>query len=431
MSRLCILFLLVLAPSVLGSWLEFRGPGGTGITPGTNLPVHWGEGRNVKWKTPIPGRAWSSPVGMQGKIWLTTATTNGQELSVLRVDAASGRMDLNRKLFQVENPQYCHPFNTYASPTPVLEPGRVYVTFGAAGTACLDAGDARVLWEVRNLECNHFRGPGSSPILYRDLLILNFDGSDKQYVAAFEKQTGKIAWKTERSIDFRDLDGAGNPQMEGDYRKAYGTCLGIEVDGAPVLLSQGSKALYGYEPVSGRELWRLEERSSYSGSTRPVFGHGLIYLPSGFSSGEILAIRPGKNGEVLDARGANSAPGVQLRVEWRTRKNAPKKPSLLLIGRLLFGVDDNGTATCWNALTGEVFWSERLGGHFSASPIGNAQHVYFFSEEGKTTVVLAAPEFRKIAENDLGDGFMATPAPWEGGLILRSRSHLYLITETR
>jgi outer membrane protein assembly factor BamB len=410
-------------------WPQFRGPTGNGISSSTNAPLTWGETTNLKWKTPVHGKAWSSPIIAGDRIWLTTATEDGKELFVVSVDLATGKIVRDQKLFDVEKPQFCHPFNSYASPTPVIEGERLYVTFGTAGTACIGTLSGDVLWNRRDIECNHFRGAGSSPIIHGELIFLNFDGSDHQFVVALNKKTGATAWQVPRSIDYRDLDASGKPQVDGDYRKAFATCQVIEWDGAALLLSQGSKALYAYNPASGEEIWRLEERSNYSGSTRPVFGNGLIYVPTGFSSGEIFAIRPGRKGDVLDARSTNSTPGVQLQVAWRTKRNVPKKPSLLLLNDLLFGVEDNGTATCWNALTGEPFWSEKIGGHYSASPVAAAGRVYFFNEEGKSTVVAAARTFNRLAENQLGDGFMASPALSGNALILRSRTHLYRVEE--
>ena len=337
MTRICaLLWFLGLAALRLGAedahWPQFRGPRGDGTATSTNLPLHWGEGQNVKWKVPIHGRAWSSPVIWDKQVWLTTATQDGRELFAICVESDTGKIIQDLKLFDVAKPQYCHPFNSYASPTPVLEAGKVYVTFGAAGTACLDTQTGKVLWSRRDLECNHFRGPGSSPILYKELFFLNFDGADRQFIVALDKRTGRTVWRKERSIDFQDLGPDGQPELGGDYRKAFATCEMAVFDGRTTLLSQGSRALYAYDPAAGTELWRVEERMSYSGSTRPVIGHGLVFVPSGFGSGQVLAIRPGKPGEVLDAK-TNAPSNMQLRVVWKTKDKAPKKPSLLLLGR--------------------------------------------------------------------------------------------------
>jgi len=429
MTRLCAMVLLACLGSTLAdevNWPQFRGPRGDGVSLSTGLPVEWGEGNHVKWKTPIHGRAWSCPVVWGDQIWMSTATEDGKELYAVCVDRESGKVVQDLKLFEVEKPQFAHKFNTYASPTPVIEEGRVYVTFGSPGTACLDTRSGKVLWERRDFECNHYRGAGSSPILYQHLLIVNFDGSDHQYIVALEKNTGKTVWRRQRSIDYQDLDEKGQPMIEGDLRKAFATCHVAVLDGMPQLLSQGAKALYSYNPLTGDEYWRVEERSNHSASTRVVVGFGLIFAPSGFSSGQLLAVRPGKLGEVVDANAAE-APKTQLQVVWKTKRNVPKKPSLLLLEDLLYGIDDNGVATCWEAKTGNVVWNERVGGNYSAAPIAAEGRIYCFSEEGKTTVLAAGREFKKLAESQLEEGFMSAPAVTGKALILRTRTHLYRI----
>jgi outer membrane protein assembly factor BamB len=420
---------LVAAAAVLAedlNWPQFRGPRGDGTSTSKGLPVRWSETENVRWKTAIHGRAWSSPVIWGDQVWLTTASEEGRELGAVCVDLKDGKVVKDLRVFDVETPQAVHKFNTHASPTPVVEEGRLYVCFGAPGLACLDTTTGKVLWQRRDFVCNHYRGAGSSPILYQNLLIVNFDGSDFQYIVALDKQTGKTVWKKDRSIDFKDLDADGKPQTEGDFRKAFATCHVAELEGVWTLLSQGAKALYAYDPLDGRERWRVEERSNHSGSTRLVVAHGLIFLPSGFAGGQLLALRPGKEGEVLDANAEGPA-STQLQVVWRTKRNVPKKPSLQLVGELLFGLDDIGVATCWDAKTGKVHWNERVGGDYSACPLSAEGRVYFFSESGKTVVVAASPEFQKLAENQIGDGFMASPAVSGKALFLRSRTHLYRI----
>ena len=427
---------LVILAVVLGravaddaNWPEFRGPRGDGTAASTGLPVEWNEQKNVKWKTAIHGKGWSSPVIWGSQVWITTATEDGRELYAICVDRESGEVKTDQKLFEVEKPQFIHQFNSPASPTPAIEEGRVYVTFGAPGTACLDTRTGKVLWERRDFECNHYRGAGSSPILYGNLLILNFDGSDHQFVVALDKQSGRTVWRKERSIDFKDLEPDGKPFSEGDLRKAFATCRVVELDGQPTLLSQGAKAIYAYDPRSGEEFWRMEERTSHSASTRPVLGLGLIFVPSGFSTGELLAIRPGKKGEVADAN-ADSAPDTQLQVVWKAKRNVPKKPSLVFVDDLLYGIDDNGVATCWEPKTGKVLWNERIGGNYSASVLAADKRLYFFSEEGKGTVVAAGPKFEKLAENQLDAGFMASPSVAGKALFLRTRTHLYRVETT-
>jgi outer membrane protein assembly factor BamB len=409
------------------NWPEFRGPRGDGVTTSRNLPLRWTETEGVRWKTPIHGRAWSSPVIWENQVWLTTASEDGRQLSVVGVDKAQGNVFLDKKLFDIEKPQFAHKFNTYASPTPAIENGRLYVSFGSPGIACLDTKSGQVLWERRDFECNHFRGAGSSPILYQDRLFLNFDGSDHQFIVALDKKTGKTLWRQERSIDFKDLKPDGKPDADGDWRKAYATCQIASFNGVTTLLSQGAKAFYAYNPNTGDELWRLEERQSHSGGTRPVVGHGLVYFPSGWSVGLTLAVKPGKTGEVLDANIEPPSPSTTLQIAWRSKRSTPKKPALTLVDDLLLGVEDGGVATCWEAKTGTVVWNERIGGNYSASPLVSGDRLYCFSEEGKTVVLSATRTFQKLAESTLADGFMASPAVSGEALFLRTKTHLYRI----
>jgi outer membrane protein assembly factor BamB len=409
------------------TWPQFRGPNGDGVSA-SRVPIHWSESKGVRWKTAVHGKAWSSPVIWGNQVWVTTATEDGHELSVLCVDRASGRVLRDAKLFDVEKPQFCHKFNSYASPTPVIEAGRIYVTFGAPGTACLDTATGRVIWQRRDIECTHYRAAGSSPILDGSRLIMNFDGSDHQFLLAVDKETGKTLWRTERSINFKDLGPDGKPEAEGDMRKAFATPHVVELDGVRTLLSQGAKAFYAYEPQSGKELWRIEERTSHSGGTRPVVGQGMVYFPSGWSSGFVMAVKPGKAGESLDA-GVAGTSATTLQVAWKSKRNTPKKPALTLLGDQLFGIDDNGVATAWKATTGDVLWNERIGGNYSASPVIADGRIYFFSEEGKAVVAGTGPKFEKLAENELDGGVMASPAIAGSALYVRTKSHLYRIED--
>ena len=404
----------------LGQWPQFRGPDGDGVSPSTGLPVTWSETQNVRWKTSIHGRAWSSPVVLGRQVWLTTATPDGKQLFALAIDKDTGKVVHDLKLFDVATPQFAHAFNTYASPTPVIEAGRVYVTFGSPGTAAIDTTTGKVLWERRDLECNHFRGAGSSPILFGNLLLMHFDGSDVQYVVALDKRTGKTVWKTNRSVDFADLDPNGKPKADGDFRKAFATPQIVMTGNTPVLVSIGSMATYGYDPLTGKELWRIEEKGNFSGSTRPVVGHGLVFYPTGFNTGQIFAIRPDGSGTVTNTH-----------VVWKFGRGAPNKPSLLLLGDLLFMINDGGIVTCLEAGTGREVWRSRLTDSYSASPVAADGRVYFFSEDGKATVIEAGRAFKVLAENTLDDGFMASPAIDGQALYLRTRTHLYRIENAR
>ncbi len=408
----------VLGDSIRADWPQFRGPSGQGISDADALPLSWSEESNVAWKTAVHGKGWSSPVVAGDKIWLTTATEDGRRLSGICVNAESGAVLLDRILFRVDQPQFAHKFNSYASPTPATDGERVYLSFGAEGTACLDAETGELLWQRRDIRCNHFRGAGSSPILHNNLLIMNFDGSDRQFVIALDKYSGRTVWRTKRSIDFQDLNEHGQPDREGDWRKAFSTPHVAFFDGEPVLLSLGSKCLYGYEPSSGREKWRVESRIGHSGSTRPTVGKDRIFYCTGFAKGELWCVRPGGNGNVTDSH-----------VLWKLKRSVSNKPSLILFENSVFMIHDGGVASCIDAATGRSIWQERIGGNYSASPLLHGRKIYFFSEEGKTTVAAASQNFEVLAVNQLDDGFMASPAVLENSLILRTKSHLYRIAE--
>ncbi len=411
-----ILISLAIQPDT--SWPQFRGPQGNGHSVVRGLPLKWSDTENVVWKTAIHGRGWSSPVILGDQVWVTTATLDGRQLYALCIDRTTGRIIRDLKLFEVTQPQYSHPFNSYASPTPVIENGRVYVTFGSAGTACIDTSKFQVVWQRRDIECNHFRGAGSSPILFRHLLIMHFDGSDHQFVTALDKRTGKTVWTTKRSIDFQDLDPNGRPAADGDMRKAFATPHVTTINGRLELISFGAKAAYSYDPLTGKELWRVEERAQHSASTRPVLGHGMIFYPSGFSAGQLLAIKVGGSGVVTDTH-----------VAWRIKRGVSNKPSILLIDDLIYMIGDAGIASCIDAKTGELIWQSRIGGEYSASPVYADGRIWLFSEDGKGTVMKPGRSFELVAENQLPDGLLASPAISGKALFLRTRTHLYRIEQ--
>ena len=422
-DKYLIVFFMLLAPTMsAGDWPEFRGPWGNGLAsiPGSRkspgLPLNWSETENVKWKTSIPHQGWSTPVVMNDQVWLTTATLEGHDFFVICVDANSGVICLNEMLFHADDPEPLgNPLNSYASPSPVIESGRVYVNFGSYGTACLDTKTFELLWKRSDLPCRHFRGPGSSLILFKNLLILTMDGVDVQYLVALDKATGRTVWKTDRTAEWNDLDSDGKPMGEGDLRKAYSTPLLIDVDGNRQMISVGAKAVYGYNPADGRELWKIHNKG-YSGAARPVYGDGIAYMISGFGKTDLLAIRVEGSGDITDSN-----------ILWKTGTAVPRTPSPLLIDDLLFMVNDTGTTTCLEALTGRQVWNQRVPGDYAASPLYADGRIYCFNMDGKTTVFKAAREYEILATNTLDSGFMASPAVLGKSLILRTKTHLYRI----
>jgi outer membrane protein assembly factor BamB len=398
-------FLPVILLAVL-NWPQFRGPDGQGHADNARLPVAWAAHSNVTWRTELPGKGWSSPVIWSNQIWMTTATEEGRSLRALCVDKTNGKLLRDVEVFRREKPLVIHDKNSHASPTPVIEDGRVYVNFGTAGTACLATDTGTVLWRSTELQLEHLVGPGSSPILYKDLLVLTCDGTNTQFVAALEKKTGKLAWKTKRSGTLRD-----NP----DFQKAFSTPLLV----ADQLISPGADWVYGYEPQTGKELWRAGYHG-FSTVTRPVVGHGLFWICSGFGDTQLYAFRLGGKG---DCTATHSA--------WKLSKNAPAKPSPILVGNELYGVSDLGSVACLDARTGQEIWRSRLTGNFSASPIVADGKLYFCSEEGKVTVLEAGKEFKKLAQNALGERIMASPAVTGNTLFLRTDKALYRIEEAK
>ena len=411
------------APRASESWPEFRGPWGNGHTSppdhaeATGLPLRWSETENVRWKTAIHDLGWSTPVVMGGQVWLTTATKGGHDFFAICVDAETGRIRIDKKMFHADDPEPLNNgVNCYGSPSPVIEPGRVYVHFGSYGTACLATNTGKILWERTDLPCRHYRGPGSSAILYKDLLILTFDGVDVQYVAALDKKTGRTVWKTDRSTAFNDLDAQGKPKREGDFRKAFSTPLIVEAGAKHQVLSIGSKAAFGYDPGTGREIWKIA-LPGYSCAPRPVFGSGLAFVVAGRGKPELWALRVDGRGDLADTH-----------VAWKTGgKHVPDTPSPLLADGLLYLVADKSGVTCLEAATGKTVWGERLGGNFAASPIYADGRVYFSSVQGKTTVLKAGRSYEVLATNRLESGFMASPAVSGRALFLRTKTHLYRI----
>ncbi len=391
------------------NWPQFRGPRGDGHAHATGLPLVWSEIQNVVWKTPIHGRGWSSPVVWGDQIWLTTATEDGRKMYALCVDRDTGRILRDILLFDGHQPEEIHTLNSYASPTPVIEAGRVYVHFGSYGTACLDTKTGRTVWSRRDLKCNHFRGPGSSPFLFGDLLILHFDGFDLQYVVALDKATGKTVWRTDRSTEFVGDD--------GDFRKAFCTPIVIEAGGRLQLISPGAQAAMAYDPHTGKELWKVRW-AGHSSASRPLFGHGLAFVNTGFSKPELWAVRPDGHGDVTDSH-----------VVWKVRKGVPAKPSPLLIGELIFMVNDSGIASCVQAKTGQLVWQQRIGGEYSASPIYADGRIYCFSHQPATIVIEPGRRCKVLAVNRLDAGFMASPAVVGRALFLRTKTHLYRIEQ--
>jgi outer membrane protein assembly factor BamB len=391
-------------------WAEFRGPGGTGISEATGLPREWSETKNVVWKTPIHGRGWSSPVVWNKQIWLSTGTSDGKELSVICVDRESGKVLLDHKMFTIAKPDpLWEKYNSYASPTPVIEEGRVYITFGTYGTVCLDTKTLKPVWARDDLQCNHWRGAGSSPILFENLLILTFDGYDVQYLVALDKKSGKTVWKSDRTHDFGTDD--------GDRKKGYSTPIVIDVNGKPQLISPASNAVVSLDPHTGKILWWVKT-GNHSPAMRSLYGNGLVYATNGAGK-ELFAIKPDGKGDVTASH-----------VAWRTKKGVGHKPSPVLVGELMYVVTDDAVAAAIDAKTGAQVWSQRVAEKgFSASPLYADGVLYFFSEDGSATIVQPGREYKELGRNKLDGGkeCKSTPAIAGKSFFIRTDSNLYRV----
>jgi outer membrane protein assembly factor BamB len=365
-----------------------------------------------------------------GMVWVTTAgevpctpeqakerlkTNTGDQPLTLRaevrlhaqaVDASTGRLVHDVELLVVKDPQWVHQQNSYASPTPVLADGKLYAHFGAFGTACLDTETGAVLWRNQEIQLMHENGPGSSPVVWRDKVIFHADGSDTQRIVALDAATGKLAWETKRSGTLHE-----NPQLQ----KSYATPIVLERDGQPVLFSNGADWIYGYDPATGRELWRRAYGElGFSLSARPVETQGLVVFSTGFMKPVLQAVRCGVAGEP--------------ELAWTVTKNAPTIPSPLAVGGEVFFLADQSMASCVDARTGEEHYRERLGGNFNASPVAADGRIYATSREGVTHVLAAGPEFRKLAENRLDGQQWATMAAVDGAFFIRTDTALYRIS---
>jgi len=408
--RLILFFLIILIVATSAvyadNWPEFRGPTNNGHAKSSNLPLKWSEKQNIKWKVPIHDRGWSTPVVWGDQIWMTTASEDGKQMYAVCVSLKTGEMIHDVKIFDNENLPRIASMNSYASPSPVIEEGKVYVHFGSFGTACLNTNSGDVLWQRRDIICDHEEGPGSSPVLFENLLILTMDGGDVQYLEALDKKTGKTVWKTNRSTDWPE---------ENDYRLAFGTPLIVDISGNPQLVTTGSKSAWSYDPNTGNEIWQVRY-AGWSNSSRTVAHEDMVYINTGFDDPQLWAVRLGGKGDVTDSH-----------VVWKIEKDAPKIPSPIIFDGLIYMTSDKGILTCHDAVSGELFWREGLGGTYIASPIYANGAIYFFDHKGKTTVIKPGKTFELLAENQLDDGFMASPAVFGNSLILRTKTHLYRI----
>lgn len=394
-----MIFLLLICLIGVQDWPQFRGPTGQGVSEERNLPLSWSETKNVRWKVEIPGRGWSSPVIQGDRIWLTTATEDGHSLRAIAVDVNTGAIQQNVEVFRLKSPKLTNGKNSFASPTPIVEGDRVYLHFGAYGTACITQ-SGEIVWKTKLDYDNGQHGTGGSPVLYDDLLIVSCDGLEQQFVVALDKATGKVRWKKMRETGYQ----------------AYSTPLVVSLPSGDQVISPGAFQAISYEPRTGKEIWRVRYGEGFSNVPRPVYGNDMVFICSGFQEPSLLAVR-------VDGRG-----DVTKKIVWKLDRGIPRTPSPLLVGNELYIVNDNGIATCIDAKTGEELWRARLDGNYSASPIYADGRIYFLSEEGLSIVIAPGRQLKHLATNQLDGPTLASMAVSHNSIFIRSATHLYRIS---
>ncbi len=395
-----------------GNWPQFRGPTTQGRSAETDVPLRWSATNNVLWKTPIPGESWSSPIVWNDRLFVTTATDNGQTCRVLALEARSGRVLWDKAVFQ-QSPRRKEQRNTYATPTPATDGERVYACFGDGSFAALDfSGD--IVWTNRDYKFYGKHGLGTSPILFQGLLIMARDGSsdgedknlgwqtpwDQARVLALDARTGQERWQGKRGLS----------------RISHGVPAIWEHDGRAEVVSEAGDVVQGFDAQTGERLWS----NSVIGEGKvpsTVLGDGLVFTAGGWGGKDtIKAFRLGGKGELKETQ-----------LVWEQKKNMPRVPSLLYVNPLLFSITDGGVAACLKAESGEICWQERIGGNFSASPVFAGSRIYLLSDTGETTVIAAALEFRVLAKNPLGEKCQASPAIAHGRIFIRTSENLFCL----
>jgi len=404
-----LLTAIFFSPVASADWPEFRGPTRDGVSTSVNVPTHWSDTKNIAWKQEIPGRGWSSPVLADGRIYLTSATgdieDNDLSLRAICIRADDGQILWNVEVLRpdAETAGLKHDKNGLASPTPIVDQGRIFVHFGHLGTAALDLA-GKILWLQTDIKYNPRHGNGGSPVLVGRALVFSCDGLDTQNIVALDRATGKLLWKTPRNTSAFKTFSFSTPQV-------------IDIDGRLQIVSPGSGLVAAFDPNDGSEIWRVNYGEGFSVVPRPVFAHGRLYLATGFMRPSLLVINPqGARGDATESN-----------IVWQHDRGVPNTSSMLVVGDEIYFVSDRGVASCLDAHTGEVRWSERLGGNFSASPIAAEGKIYFTNEDGKTYVLRQGIEYDLLATNDIGERTFASFAPADGTLFLRSESHLWRI----
>ena len=415
-TLVCVQFVFSVAMFAQESeqWSRFRGPNGQGISTATGLPTQWSATENIAWKTPISGEGWSSPVIWNDHVFLTTATDGGKECRVIAIDRKNGDILWNILVFTQKLSQR-HARNSHATPTPVTDGQRVYAVFPNGWFVALDfAGN--IVWKNEDLDFYSHHGFGSSPIIYRDLLITPVNPSsteepvrlgwqipwDKSYLLALDRDTGKERWRG----------------MRESSRISHSTPVVIQVDGKDQILSAAGDVVQGFEPATGKLLWTVKNSGEPAVPT-PAIGEGMVFMATSPSS-PIIGVKTDGTGDVTETH-----------TVWQQSRNSPTISSFLYVKPCLYIASDNSTFAVLDAATGKPLWDKRLEGKPDSSSIYADGKIYVTTNIGITTVFKLNADPKQDAEviavNEIGESVQATLAVAGKQLFLRTDKALWCI----
>ncbi len=395
-----VVLLVWSAQGLAENWPAWRGPRGDGSSRETNVPLRWGPTESVLWKTPIPGKGHASPIVWADRVFVVTALKESEQRRLLCLDAASG--DILWQRIVLEAPfERIHALNSHASSTPATDGQRVYVSFLDRDRMCISACDFNggQVWQVHPGPFASRHGYCSSPTLWKDKVILNGDHDGPAYLIALDRQTGRTLWKT----------------MRPNNTRSYCAPIIRTIGGRNQMVLSGNMCVASYDPDTGEQHWIIDGPTEQFVASL-VYNGELLFMTCGYPDRFMQAINPNGTGNV-----------TKTHVVWQKTEDCSYVPSPIAVGPYFLLTSDGGVATCLNAKTGEALWRERLGRHFSASPISASGLVYFLSDKGVMTVVRPGPSLEIVARNELGERTFASPAVSSGRLFLRSEQHLYCI----
>ena len=389
---------LILPTVAEETWPSWRGPRGDGSSPDQAVPLEWSVKEHTVWKTPLPGKGHASPVVWQDHVFVVTAVEDRRELICL--DRATGKKKW-AAIVLTSSRERIHRRNSLASSTPVTDGTHVFVSFLDGKEMHVAAYDfeGKKQWEKRPGVFSSVHGYCSSPILWKDKVIINGDQDGDSYIVALEKKSGKEVWKT----------------MRANRTRSYCTPVIWTIEGRNQMVLSGDKTVASYDPDTGKRHWVIDGPTDQFVASL-VYNGDLLFMTCGFPQRHMLAIDPRGSGNVTKSH-----------VRWRTRKDPSYVPSPVSIGKYFVVVSDSGRASCLEAETGRLAWNERIGREHGASAVTVQGHVCFVSESGVMTVIKPGEEYAEVAKNALGEEMHASPVITRGQWILRGAEHLYCI----